>query len=267
MKKTIILTSLLLLPFSLVLAASSGPQGVHEPGTGQVIEEQTQVQNKSQGNSTQNNTQTQVQQGPGVQTQTQNQQQEGEEVQVQTQVQQGDGSGVQVKAQNSNQLKGMVQSKNQELEQEANQIEDKTVQKVYKNQNTVREAVQLLLSAEDLVGGIGEQVSEIAKEINNSVDKTVQAEEKIQSRNIFAKLFAGGDKAAAEELEQEVSQNKERIQTLTQLVEDCDCEAETKEVLQQQIQNMEQEQNRLEELAATEKNSNGIFGWLTQLFK
>ena len=181
---------------------------------------------------------------------------------------QGDGAQVQTqtKAGNAEQLKEMVQSRTQELEQEAESIKDDTVQKVYRNQNVVREAVQSLLAAENIVGGIGQQVSQIAKDFNNSVDKTIKAEEKIQSRSALAKLFVGGDKTAAAELEQEVNQNRGRIQSLNQLMEQCNCDGETKAVLQEQIQNMEQEQNRLETLAK-EQQANGLFGWLTQLFK
>jgi len=277
MKKILFLSSLLLFPFSLVLAVG-GNQGA-QPGAvnqGQVQQNQgTQVQGQNQGVDSQIQTQNQVNtqqgNGDGVQVQGQNQvntQNQGVDSQIQTQnqdqvkTQQGDT----VKVQNSTQLKATVEAKKQELVQETEKIKG-TAQKVYQNQNVVREAVHSLIAAEDLIGGIGQQVSAIAREVNNSVDKTIQAEEKIQKRNILAKLFVGGDKTAAQDLDQEVNQNKERIQTLNQLMESCNCQSETKQVLQEQIQNMEQEQNRLEELANKEKNSNGVFGWLVQLFK
>ena len=149
----------------------------------------------------------------------------------------------------------------QELNQDTAQI-----QNAYKNQNVVRTAVQSLLAAEDLIGGVGSQVSSIAREINNSVEQTVRAEQKIQSRSALLTLLVGGDSDTARELKQTISQNEEKIQNILQLMGDCNCDNETKQILQEQIQNMEQEQTRLQELADSQ-DSNGLFGWLINLFK
>lgn len=265
MKKILFLSLLLMLPVSLVLAVG-GSQGTgisNQVQQGSASQNQEQVQN--QGTDSQIQTQTQQNEEEGVQNQEQTQtQNQGESVQVQVQNQNQQGDSV--KAQNATQLKSVIQSKKQELAEEVQEIKDAAVQKVYQNQNAVREAVYSLLAAEDLVGGIGQQISEIAQNFNNSADKTIQAEEKIQSRSIVARLFLGGDKEAGAELEEEVNRNRERIQTLNQLMDNCNCQEETKSVLQEQIQNMEQEQDRLEKLAQ-EQQSNGIFGWLVQLFK
>lgn len=254
MKKALFLASLLFLPFSLVLAVGGSQSPKIDPVQGQATSTQNSVQSQ-QGSGVQVQTQEQVQQGEGEQVQTQNQEQVGQE-----------SPNVQVKAGNATQLREMVETKAEELDQEASQVKDATAQKVYKNQNAVREAVHSLLAAENVVGGIGQQVSQIARDFNNSVDKTIKAEEKIQNRNVLTRMFVGGDKQAAAELEQEVSQNRARIQTLNQLMQNCNCDSETKAVLQEQIQNMEQEQNRLESLSK-EQQANGLFGWLVQLFK
>ncbi len=167
----------------------------------------------------------------------------------------------QVKAQNKEEVKAMVQAKEQELEQNLAGKSEKE-QNVLKNQNQVRTAVHALLAMEDMVGGIGTQVREIARNFNNSVQATINAEQKIQERGAFARFFAGGDAKAAEELETEVESNKEKLQLLKELKDQSNSTPDTKELLQEQIQNMEQEQNRLEELAQKEKNSKGLFGWL-----
>ena len=78
----------------------------------------------------------------------------------------------------------------------------------------------------------------------------------------FSRLFSGGDAEAAEEIEAEVNQNRERIENLKRYREECDCSSDVKEMLQEQIQNMEQEQDRLGELAQNEKQNKGLFGWL-----
>jgi DNA-binding transcriptional MerR regulator len=181
--------------------------------------------------------------------------------------QQGDGNATaahfrgQVKAQTTTELREMIQQRQQEMNQEISNLREK-VQNMYQNQNKVRLAVHSFLAMEDMIGGIGRNVSQIAREFNNSVMATIRAEEKIQDRNWFARVFAGGDDQAAGELEREVNTNRERIQQLKQLREQCNCTEEIRTMMQEQIQNMEQEQNRLQQLAQTEKQSKGIFGWL-----
>jgi len=165
------------------------------------------------------------------------------------------------RARNVDELKQMIQEKKQEMNQEMQSLGEKQ-QKIYQNQNRVREAVHALLAMENLTGGIGHNVSQIAREFNNSVQATIRAEERIQTRNMFVRFFAGGDEEAAGEMEQEVNRNQARIQQLKQLMQECDCDEEVKTMMQEQIQNMEQEQNRLQELAQSEKKSKGLLGWL-----
>ena len=138
---------------------------------------------------------------------------------------------------------------------------------VHQNQNEVMLAVHALLASEDLVGGIGPQVSEIAREFNNSVQATVLAEEKINSRNKFVKLFIGGDDEAADEIEQEVNKNRARIQNLNQLIRGCECDEEIRNIIQEQLENTEQEQDRLKDVAKNEKAKKGLLGWLKNIFR
>ncbi|MBN2459887.1 hypothetical protein JXB28_06405 [Candidatus Woesearchaeota archaeon] len=167
----------------------------------------------------------------------------------------------QVRAQSPEELGQMIQARQQEMSQEMSGKSEKE-QKVLQNQNQVRLAVHALLAMEDLAGGIGPQVSEIARNFDNSVQATIRAEEKIQAKSGFARFFTGGDEKAAAELEREVSQNQQRIQELKQLKDSCDCGEEVKSMMQEQIQNMEQEQNRLQELSQKEQKSKGLFGWI-----
>ncbi|MCG2686916.1 hypothetical protein L6278_02130 [Candidatus Parcubacteria bacterium] len=192
---------------------------------------------------------------------------EEEQNQEQEQVQNQEQEMGATRARNTNQLREMIQLRKSELTDELDDIKEEVQQKVYRNQNVVREAVHTLLAAEDLVGGVGQQVSEIAQEFNNSVQKTIGAEEKIQKRSGFVKFLIGGVKNVAQELKQEAQKNKERIQELKELKEQNWMQTEVKEILQEQIQNLEQEQNRLQNLAEKEINKKGIFGWLINLFK
>ena len=133
---------------------------------------------------------------------------------------------------------------------------------VYMNQNQVRLAVHALLAMENLTGGIGRNISQIARQFNNSVMSTIRAESKIQNRSRIARFFAGGDSEAADELEQDVNQNMLRIQELQKLRQQCNCSEEVRAMIQEQVQNMELEQNRLRQLAQAEKQKKGLFGWL-----
>ena len=203
--------------------------------------------------------------GAGDPIQEQNQEREQERIGEQTGESNGEIIGEQVRQQNravnKEQLKTMIANKKQEMDQEVQGMKDEKQQKIYQNQNEVRMAVHTLLAMEDLVGGIGSQVSETAREFNNSVEKTIQAEEKIQKRNRVVEFLFGGDEEAAEDILQETNKNKERIQHLKELKKECDCDEEVENMIQEQIQKVEQEQNRLEQLAQEEKSNKGLFGW------
>ncbi|MBW2996708.1 hypothetical protein KY349_00035 [Candidatus Woesearchaeota archaeon] len=159
------------------------------------------------------------------------------------------------------QVRERVQQREQQMEQEMEGKGEK-VQNVYRNQNRVRLAVHALLEMKDELRGIGPQVSEVAKQYNNSVQATIRAEEQIKMRGGLRRFFAGGDHEAAAALEGQLNQNRQRLQQLQQLHEDCDCDEEVRAMMQEQIQNMEQEQNRLQELARNENKSKGLLGWI-----
>lgn len=238
MKKTIILALVLVLNISIVSIANSQNVGQEEQmqagqdnGQGQQVQTQTEQQTQNQGEET--------------------------NLMIQQIIQQR----TQWEAQKLEEVKEALQEKKQQMSQEMEQME-KSEQKVYQNQNEVRLAVHSLLAMKDVLGGIGEQVSQIAQEFNNSVQATIKAEERIETRNRLVKFFAGGDEEAAGMLEQEMERNQERIQQLRQLSEQCDCGQEVKAAFQEQITKILQEQSRLQEIAQEEKEAKGIFGWL-----
>lgn len=169
--------------------------------------------------------------------------------------------GNQVMAQNAEQLRQMIQTRQQEMEQE-NEGLGEQIRVMHQNQNRVRLAVHALLAMENLTGGIGKNVSAIAREFNNSAQATTNAEEKMENKGWFSRIFTGGDEEAAGEIEQEVNMNQARIQELKSLMRECECDEEVKAMTQEQIQNMEQEQNRLMQRAQEEKKNKGLFGWL-----
>jgi len=257
--------------FSLVIAQNpgTGNQGQDDPGAqGQ---QAGQGQDDEQGNGQQGEGQEDEQgngEGEGEQQQQQEQVQTQEQEQAQEQNEEGLGNlenGQQLRARTSNELKSMIQEKRGEMIEEIKSMKG-NLQKAYENQNEVRTAVHALLAMEDLVGGIGKQVSEVAKQFNNSVQQTIKAEETIRNRNRIVRFFAGGDQETAEELQNLVDQNRIRLQQLKELKNQCDCEEEVRTLIQEQVQNMEQGQTKLQELIQNERDARGIWGWFKGLF-
>ena len=163
-------------------------------------------------------------------------------------------------------LKEQIEERRQALESELENL-GATEQKVQRNQNAVKLAVHSLLAAKQMGAfenspGVGEQVSEFARYFNNSVQASINAEEKIEQRSAVLRFLAGGDEEAAGNLQQLIVQNRNRIREMERLIEDCDCDSETKLALQEQLAQMEQEQTRIEERAADELGNKGLFGWM-----
>ncbi|MFH1820780.1 MAG: hypothetical protein ABH805_02605 [Candidatus Nealsonbacteria bacterium] len=259
--KKIIIPVLVFLLFSLTVIT------VNSQDVCAKAEDSQQGQGTGQGQQVQTETEQQTQnQGEEQQIRTEQQTQIREDEQTEGSGQQNLISGNQQKARTMTEAREMVQQKKQAMTQEMQGLSN-IQQKVYQNQNKVREAVHALLALEDLAPGIGLQVSQIAREFNNSVQATIMAEEKIQKRSVLVRFFTGGEKNAAGDMEQELNQNQQRIQELKQLREESVGGEEVKAMMQEQIQNMEQEQVRLQQLVDREKSANGVFGWVRNLFR
>jgi uncharacterized protein (DUF885 family) len=130
-----------------------------------------------------------------------------------------------------------------------------------KNENEVRLAVNTLLETEDLSGGIGRNVSAIARDFNNSASSARQLEDRIQTRNSFIRLLFGGDRDAARELANLTARNQARIVELHQLMSSATLDAEVRAMMEDQVRIMQKEQDRLQQLADTAGGDRGLFGW------
>lgn len=115
--------------------------------------------------------------------------------------------------------------------------------------------------AENRTGDIRENVSAITREINNSAQKTFEAEERIRARHGFMRFLFGGDAQAARLIEEETQRNRERATELRCLIENCARDNETRTMLQEQVRTIEQEQDRLRTLASEEMQVRGVFSW------
>jgi hypothetical protein len=129
-----------------------------------------------------------------------------------------------------------------------------------KNENEVRIAVTTLLDVEDLSGGIGRNVSAIARDFNNSASSTRKLEDRIQSRNSFVRLLFGGDRDAARELAAQTAQNNARIAELQQLINNATLNTEVRAMIEDQVRIVQKDQDRLAQLATREQEDRGLFG-------
>ncbi|HWS22686.1 MAG TPA: hypothetical protein VN227_08610 [Methanoregula sp.] len=129
-----------------------------------------------------------------------------------------------------------------------------------KNENEVRIAVTTLLDVEDLSGGIGRNVSAIARDFNNSASSMRTLEDRIQSRNSFVRLLFGGDREAARELAAETARNNARIVELQQLINSASLDTGLRATIEDQVRIIQLEQERLQQLSTREQEDRGLFG-------
>ena len=157
-------------------------------------------------------------------------------------------------------LKQKIEKRKHQLEQEVASTTPAN-QDIVENANLVRLAVHSFLASKILLGGIGQQVSEIAKQMNGSVATTTNAEAAIQARGFWTVLLFGGDSAAASVIAREVARNQQHIDTLTKLLNQANVSADIQVTLSAQIAAIQDAQARLQDLAQKEQSQWGLFSW------
>ncbi len=249
-------TLLVLLVLSAVVVASAGAiAGGPSNGAGQQAQNQTQERVQDQ-------IQEQAQNQTREQAQNRTQEQlyeQGDQIREQERLQN------QTRAMNATQLHQQIRERRQEQDQQQAGLPPEQ-QRVMARYSNVSAFVHVLLNESqnrEMMGGIGPQVAAYAREFNNSLQAQIRAEERIETRSMFVRFFVGGDEEAAGILEQETIRNQERIEQMHQLITRCqDCDPQIRQMLQEQLQEMEQQQTRLQQLAQRERQDKGIFGWL-----
>lgn len=187
------------------------------------------------------------------------------QVQQQTQINQNEGnvSKIPQTVQNQNQIaysntEQQVRSVIQQKTQEVNSSMGNSLQ----NQKMAQVAVQTMETSASMFGKSEADISRISNEIKNSLEVTTRAEEQIKNRSEFVKFIVGGDNESAGLISQQTVRNEERLRELNRLILESDFNNQTKAILQEQVQNIEQEQLRLKTLAEQEMHNKGILGWI-----
>ena len=171
---------------------------------------------------------------------------------------------VQTQENNQIQMQVQVQTENGELidvTQVQNQGEEK------QNRSNVSEAVhQILNSAENMQGGIGEQVRVVAQAQNENNLKLEESVKKIQNRNAFSKIVLGPDYKEVNRAETLLAENKTQIEALIQL-KDQVAEEENKVVLEEQINLLLNANTEIENVLENSQKGFSFLGWVFKLFK
>lgn len=256
MKKLFIFLIILFLFTSAYVAAAPNNQGSNK-------EANTSPKNLTNSNNnvtpTQNATQLNAQEQTSNKGNTSNIQ-----VQQQTQIIQNEGNTSEMpqNIQNQNQIASNTEQQVRSVIQQKNQEVNSSMKNSLENQKMAQVAVQTMESTASMFGKSEANISKISNEIKNSFEVTTRAEERIRSKSGFVKFFTGGDNEAAGLIAQEIVRNENRIRELNRLIEESDLDPQTKAILQEQVQNIEQEQIRLKILAEEQIQNKGILGWI-----
>lgn len=191
--------------------------------------------------------------------------------------------------QNQNQEQNQVQNENKSKNQgtattgenaQMNQEQEKSKEKNktntgQANAETHRSAVagfvkSLLEVAKNEGNGeanrIGAQVRNVAMQQNQGEATTITAMEQVQTRSKIKTFLFGSDYKNLGALRSEMVQTRNRIRQLTELMNKAENE-ETKQTLQEQIQQLEQEQTKINGFITENESKISLFGWLAKMFQ
>ncbi len=200
-----------------------------------------------------------------------------QEEQVRNQQETADQPGIQITRQDQDQTQGRTgvdtegttspdtirQKDRDTFFQQVSQLEQNLSRDQDRDQAHVDLALSTFAIAGSVTGGAGPELSRLAGEINQSLAAAYQAEQQMSTRSSFMRKLIGGDRDAAGLLIQSADQNQQRIQEMEQLLATCsDCDPQVRVKLEEQVQTLSQEQNRLLTLGQQEQSDRGLFGWL-----
>jgi hypothetical protein len=125
----------------------------------------------------------------------------------------------------------------------------------------VANQVHQLLDLSNRMGGIGEQVREIAQSQYVDIEKIEESVSNLQERSRFARFFIGPKTDKVEEAKSLLTENKERLETLKELKTEIK-DAEDIEVYEKAVSDFESYITEIEEMVTKEEKGFSLFGWL-----
>ncbi len=157
-------------------------------------------------------------------------------------------------------LRIFLRDQEQIMDQDRDRLQEKD-KIMQQDQDRTMLGAKVLIQAQEDNDGLDSQVANLATQVKNTIQNTLKLEQQIRERNFLMYLFWGGDKKTGKDLSQETQQNQERIREMVRLVENCGCDAGVKNLLQEQLRIMDQEQVRLNNMAQEEMKKKGLFSW------
>lgn len=135
------------------------------------------------------------------------------------------------------------------------------------HRSAVANFVQSLLDVADrqALGGIGEQVREIAKQQNDSEEKVTTDLEKVKNKNQIRKFFFGTDFSRTKEIKKEMQDATKRLNELEKIKGEV-VNPGDKAILKEQIKNFQEEINNVLTEVKNEEGKFSLFGWAKKLF-
>ncbi|MFA6981862.1 MAG: hypothetical protein WC243_02480 [Patescibacteria group bacterium] len=178
------------------------------------------------------------------------------------------GQGNQV--QNKNQVNTQNQGEDTQLKVNTNTAEESQFgtgrsEVARQHMSAVSEAVEDFLSTGNKTGGIGKQVSDVAKLQQEAQVEIGETLGKIDNRGGFMRVLLGHNAGAVREMKQLMEQNQLRIQQLQELMTQTVNQGEVTQ-LRLMIQAMVDQNTALEDQVMVEEQDRGMFGWISALF-
>lgn len=171
-------------------------------------------------------------------------------------------TGNQVK--NANEIKTQNQGEDSQLSVKTQESEQLN-QDIDDSMTKVSDQVHELIETVGAKGGIGQEVKEIAQSQTKLQDEIVSDVTKLNSRGTAKKFFIGSDKKLIKSMEQKMEQNRLMIKQLEELKLQTK-NSEDLQQLQETIDLMTYQNTSLQNKIDKENKSNGMFGWLVNLF-
>lgn len=133
------------------------------------------------------------------------------------------------------------------------------------HRSVVATFVHSLLSEADRAGGIGEEVRTVAQNQQQSASTTAEAMARIETRSRIATFLFGTDWNSAGTIRSELAKGNNDITKLQGLLAST-TSSTVRATIEAQIQNLTQEQERVQAFVQEHENRFSLFGWFVKLF-
>jgi hypothetical protein len=130
--------------------------------------------------------------------------------------------------------------------------------------SAVAQRVQELLQVRT-IGGIGEEVRQVAQAQNQAQEKIQEHLAGLEQRSALVRALLGPDYGALARLKEQVEQNRLRVQQLEGLKDQLDSWGD-RTAVEETIQALTDENASLSDLVAAQEQTKSLFGWLMRLF-